>query len=77
MTDDGKLYLWGDGSAGQLGMGTSSVLPLYGVILVLSLKQRAKPKQLKLKGVKRVLSVDCGYYHTAVITGESTLTPSH
>jgi hypothetical protein len=52
--DNGKLYVWGSGSEGQLGLGIAEC---------------ELPSELKFRS--KVTSVACGYYHTAVITGNS------
>eukprot|EP00048_Salpingoeca_helianthica_P020525 m.6991 g.6991 ORF g.6991 m.6991 type:complete len:627 (-) comp4923_c0_seq1:23-1903(-) len=49
LTEDGQLYVWGANNVGQLGLGSK---PVSG------------PKQLKIKGAKRITHVACGYYHT-------------
>lgn len=53
LTEDGAVYAWGAGSAGQLGTGTKS-LPA--------------PKQIKIKSKRKVTRVACGYYHTVFVT---------
>ena len=55
--DNGELYVWGSGSEGQLGLGTSEC---------------ELPSLLKFRS--KVKFVACGYYHTAVITGNSLYT---
>ena len=52
--DDGCVYVWGSGSEGQLGLGMSQ-------------QEAAVPVQLELE--EKVKSLSCGYYHTAVVTG--------
>ncbi|XP_078001556.1 X-linked retinitis pigmentosa GTPase regulator-like isoform X2 [Glandiceps talaboti] len=57
LTSDGKLYIWGSGSEGQLGLGhTDSV---------------ETPTELILNSP--VKWVSCGYYHTAVVTEDGKL----
>ena len=49
----GELFVWGGGSEGQLGLGDVTECP--------------DPKKLKLS--EKVVSLACGYYHTAFVTG--------
>ena len=50
------MYVWGGGSEGQLGLGDETECP--------------KPKLLETDD--RVVCIACGYYHTALVTGEIT-----
>ncbi|XP_056322083.1 X-linked retinitis pigmentosa GTPase regulator [Danio aesculapii] len=52
LTEDGRLFLWGDNSAGQLGFGNDSHALL--------------PKELKLG--QSVHWVSCGYRHSGLVT---------
>ncbi|XP_056116722.1 uncharacterized protein DDB_G0290685 [Rhinichthys klamathensis goyatoka] len=52
LTEDGRLFLWGDNSVGQLGLGNDSHALL--------------PKELKLG--QPVQSASCGYRHSALVT---------
>ncbi|XP_051566249.1 transcriptional regulator ATRX-like [Myxocyprinus asiaticus] len=52
LTEDGRLFLWGDNSVGQLGLGNDSHALL--------------PKELKLG--QPVQWVSCGYRHSALVT---------
>ncbi|XP_052004315.1 trichohyalin [Xyrauchen texanus] len=52
LTEDGRLFLWGDNSVGQLGLGNDSRALL--------------PKELKLG--QPVQWVSCGYIHSALVT---------
>lgn len=52
--EDGRLFLWGDNSVGQLGLGNDSHALL--------------PKELKLG--QTIQWVSCGYRHSALVTGE-------
>lgn len=54
VVEDGRLFLWGDISVGQLGLGNESHVLL--------------PKELKLG--QPLHWVSCGYRHTALVTGE-------
>uniref|UniRef100_A0A8C2F5Z8 X-linked retinitis pigmentosa GTPase regulator n=1 Tax=Cyprinus carpio TaxID=7962 RepID=A0A8C2F5Z8_CYPCA len=52
LTEDGRLFLWGDNSVGQLGFGNDSHALL--------------PKELKLG--QTIQWVSCGYRHSALVT---------
>ncbi|XP_059355840.1 X-linked retinitis pigmentosa GTPase regulator [Carassius carassius] len=52
LTEDGRLFLWGDNSVGQLGLGNESHALL--------------PKELKLG--QSLQWVSCGYRHSALVT---------
>ena len=53
LTEDGKLYLWGGGNEGQLGLGETG--------------DSAEPILLPFD--EAIVHVACGYYHTAFVTG--------
>ncbi|XP_078265302.1 X-linked retinitis pigmentosa GTPase regulator isoform X2 [Rhinoraja longicauda] len=57
LTEDGNLFMWGDNSEGQIGLGleTSAFLP----------------RQVDVG--KSVSWVSCGYYHSALVTGDGEL----
>ena len=50
------MYVWGGGSDGQLGLGSSQT-------------EVTKPTLLPID--QPVVHIACGYYHTAVITGNA------
>ncbi|XP_067266488.1 calponin homology domain-containing protein DDB_G0272472 [Chanodichthys erythropterus] len=52
LTEDGRLFLWGDNSVGQLGLGNDSHASL--------------PEELKLGQL--IQWVSCGYRHSALVT---------
>ena len=54
-TDDGAVFVWGSGGEGQLGMGGKTECP--------------DPEELRIEDV--VTCISCGYYHSALVTGES------
>ena len=56
--DDGKIFVWGSGSEGQLGLGISQA-------------EATEPVALELND--KVKSLSCGYYHTAFVTGKYVL----
>jgi len=47
------LYVWGSNCEGQLGLGEE--------------QEAWQPVRLKLD--EKIISVACGYYHTALVTG--------
>ena len=49
------MYIWGGGSEGQIGLGADE-------------KEMPSPRRLPLDD--KALSVACGYYHSAVVTGK-------
>ena len=51
---NGHVYVWGDNSEGQLGLGED-------------VEEVAVPTKLQLN--ERAEHVACGYYHTAIVTG--------
>ena len=52
----GAVYVWGDNSEGQLGLGED-------------VPDCDEPVELEMD--EKVKQVSCGYYHTALVTGES------
>lgn len=55
VTEDGKVFVWGGNEDGKLGLGDVDSVS----------EPTALPMDLP------VICVSCGYYHTAVITGNS------
>ena len=53
-SEDGKLYMWGGGSEGQLGLGEK--------------RETSTPTLLPFD--EAIVCVACGYYHTAFVTGK-------
>ena len=53
-SEDGKLYVWGGGSEGQLGLGEK--------------REASQPTLLPFD--EAIVCVACGYYHTAFVTGK-------
>lgn len=54
VVEDGKLYVWGDNSEGQIGLGKE--------------EGTSTPRELAVG--RRVTWVSCGYYHSAFVTGK-------
>lgn len=52
--EDGRVFVWGGSGEGQLGLGEEAEVP--------------KPKELDVG--QRVTCIACGYYHSALVTGE-------
>ncbi|XP_072291874.1 retinitis pigmentosa GTPase regulator b isoform X2 [Eucyclogobius newberryi] len=57
LTDSGKLYMWGDNSEGQIGLGKQS--------------HAFTPQEVSVG--RLVHFVSCGYYHSALITEDGGL----
>ncbi|XP_056324637.1 retinitis pigmentosa GTPase regulator b isoform X2 [Danio aesculapii] len=57
LTQDGRLYMWGDNSEGQIGLGKES--------------NALTPREVSVR--KRVFWVSCGYYHSAFVTVDGAL----
>ncbi|KAG1949779.1 retinitis pigmentosa GTPase regulator b [Pimephales promelas] len=57
LTEDGRLYMWGDNSEGQIGLGKES--------------NALTPREVSVG--KRVSWVSCGYYHSAFVTVDGAL----
>ncbi|XP_077059797.1 retinitis pigmentosa GTPase regulator b isoform X2 [Siphateles boraxobius] len=57
LTQDGRLYMWGDNSEGQIGLGKGS--------------NALTPQEVSVG--KRVSWVSCGYYHSAFVTVDGAL----
>jgi hypothetical protein len=55
--EDGKLYMWGDNSDGQLGVGTNVIQKVPALVKRLS------------KHV--IVQISCGRKHTVALTGQS------
>lgn len=53
-SDDGTVFVWGSGSEGQLGLGEDET-------------DVSVPRQLDFD--QTVVHISCGYYHTALVTG--------
>ena len=59
VTEDGRLYMWGHNSVGQLGDGTT--------------ENRKIPVLIKINGNPWIVKVACGGRHTGVVTSEGKL----
>ncbi|KAG8589785.1 hypothetical protein GDO81_006522 [Engystomops pustulosus] len=57
LTADGKLYMWGENSEGQLGLGNE--------------KNICTPQQIDIG--KPISWISCGYYHSAFVTQDGDL----
>ncbi|XP_026077255.1 X-linked retinitis pigmentosa GTPase regulator isoform X2 [Carassius auratus] len=57
LTQDGRLFMWGDNSEGQIGLGKES--------------NSLNPREVSVG--KRVSWVSCGYYHSAFVTVDGAL----
>lgn len=58
ITRKGHCYAWGDGSQGQLGLGTL-------------LQEASTPKRVEPLMTYKIVEISCGESHTAVVTGTS------
>jgi alpha-tubulin suppressor-like RCC1 family protein len=59
-SDDGRIYVWGSGEKGELGLGDGFALKSYGIPHVVALPVIRSPK---------VKLLSCGLNHTIVVTG--------
>ncbi|KAH9525595.1 hypothetical protein Btru_001785 [Bulinus truncatus] len=57
LTDDGKVFMWGNNEDGKLGLGEVEIVE--------------EPTQLPMD--RPAICVACGYYHTAVVTDDGKL----
>ncbi|XP_067675133.1 X-linked retinitis pigmentosa GTPase regulator-like isoform X2 [Haliotis asinina] len=57
LTEDGRVFVWGGGGEGQLGLGHDTEVPT--------------PKELPFE--ENVVCISCGYYHTALVTESGDL----
>ncbi|XP_029375375.1 retinitis pigmentosa GTPase regulator b [Echeneis naucrates] len=57
LTESGKLFMWGDNTEGQIGLGKES--------------QASSPQEVNVG--RPVSWVSCGYYHSALVTVDGTL----
>ncbi|XP_069060335.1 X-linked retinitis pigmentosa GTPase regulator isoform X1 [Pleurodeles waltl] len=57
LTVDGKLFMWGDNSEGQIGQANEA--------------NASAPRQVDVK--KPISCVSCGYYHSALVTKDGEL----
>uniref|UniRef100_UPI001A996168 X-linked retinitis pigmentosa GTPase regulator n=1 Tax=Gasterosteus aculeatus aculeatus TaxID=481459 RepID=UPI001A996168 len=57
LTEDGRLFMWGDNAAGQIGLGKKSFA--------------AEPTQVDVG--RAVMWVSCGYHHSAFVTADGDL----
>ncbi|KAM9493367.1 retinitis pigmentosa GTPase regulator b [Clarias gariepinus] len=57
ITQDGKLYVWGDNTEGQIGLGKE--------------EGTSTPRELHIG--RRVMWISCGYYHSAFVTEDGAL----
>lgn len=62
LAQDGKVYVWGGGSEGQLGLGPD-------------LSETSTPIKLPLN--ESVVCISCGYYHSALVTSKCGLQHIH
>ena len=54
LTESGKLFMWGDNAEGQIGLGKES--------------HATSPQEVSVG--QPISWVSCGYYHSALVTGE-------
>lgn len=59
MADNGRVFVCGSNSEGQLGLGEDT---------------RSSVNFAELKFMEKIAFVECGYYHTVFITGNSAKT---
>uniref|UniRef100_A0A3Q3ML10 RCC1-like domain-containing protein n=1 Tax=Mastacembelus armatus TaxID=205130 RepID=A0A3Q3ML10_9TELE len=57
LTEDGRVFMWGDNSVGQIGLGDEEFA--------------AEPRELTVG--EAVLWISCGYYHSAFVTVDGDL----
>uniref|UniRef100_UPI001EAEEDBB X-linked retinitis pigmentosa GTPase regulator-like n=1 Tax=Oncorhynchus gorbuscha TaxID=8017 RepID=UPI001EAEEDBB len=57
LTEDGRLFMWGDNSVGQIGLGTESYI--------------SEPRDMMVG--QPVAWVSCGYHHSAFVTVDGDL----
>ncbi|XP_044072332.1 transcriptional regulator ATRX isoform X3 [Siniperca chuatsi] len=57
LTEDGRLFMWGDNSVGQIGLGDEEFA--------------AEPREVKVG--EAVIWVSCGYHHSAFVTVDGDL----
>uniref|UniRef100_A0A8C6UJX7 X-linked retinitis pigmentosa GTPase regulator n=1 Tax=Neogobius melanostomus TaxID=47308 RepID=A0A8C6UJX7_9GOBI len=57
LTESGRLFMWGDNSEGQIGLGAEG--------------HAAAPQEVSVG--RPVRSVSCGYYHSALVTADGGL----
>lgn len=54
VSESGKLFMWGDNAEGQIGLGKES--------------HASSPQEVSVG--EPISWVSCGYYHSALVTGE-------
>lgn len=57
ITESGKLFMWGDNTEGQIGLGKES--------------HASSPQEISVG--QPISWVSCGYYHSALVTGEQSV----
>ncbi|XP_075950898.1 retinitis pigmentosa GTPase regulator b isoform X2 [Anarhichas minor] len=57
LTESGKLFMWGDNTEGQIGLGKES--------------HASSPQEVSVG--RAISWVSCGYYHSALVTGDGAL----
>lgn len=55
VVEDGRLFMWGDNSVGQIGLGDE--------------RFAAEPREVNVG--EAVVWVSCGYHHSACVTGKT------
>lgn len=55
LAEDGRLFMWGDNSVGQIGLGAESYA--------------SEPREVMVG--QSVAWVSCGYHHSAFVTGNT------
>ena len=60
ITDEGEVYMWGGGAFGELGLGDD-------------VEESPRPRLLAALRGRRVVSLACGFYHTACVTDDGVV----
>ncbi|XP_012222673.2 RCC1 and BTB domain-containing protein 1-like [Linepithema humile] len=66
LTEEGKIYSWGNNETSKLGHNTTNIINEYGLIDTIIFS----PLQVSGLADKHIVDIKCGYFHVLVLTDD-------